>query len=325
MVSLGADFAYARPGGAALVAAGVTAVGRYLAMDSRGITSAEYQDYVAHGVHVWLVREGAATGMLGGAAQGVADAQLALSQIAVQGLPLGSPAYWAADFDIAPGSASVAAAEAYVDGWNSVIPAGRRGGYGGLWFLNYIHGKGKVDFLWECASTSFRHGVDPASVPLHIQQTTDTPPLPGTDHNNIFDMSSFAGLSASPIIQKAGFDMPQNWNNNGQIVTVGETFAILWTNPNSFAYQTHMAAWGDPVQKSLTPDELTTIVNDCNARGARYSQVGTVAQQLDQGALAAAVAAAIVKAAPSAAGLTLTDVQNASLGALKTFFAAASK
>lgn len=199
MVSLGCDYSWARPGGAALKAAGVVAAGRYLASDGRGITAAEYQDLRANGIGVWVCREGAATGMLSGFAQGVADAQEAERQVSIVGLPANIPIYWTADFDIGPGSTYIAPAESYVDGWNTVIPPGRRGGYGGLWFLNYIRSRGKVDALWECGSTSFRHGVDPASVHLHIQQTTNTPPVPGTDHNYIYDTTSFAGGGAVPI------------------------------------------------------------------------------------------------------------------------------
>lgn len=199
MAQLGLDYSDARPGGAALKAAGVAAVGRYLASDSRGITAAEYADLKANGIGVWLVFESQTSdlsvSMLNGFAKGVADAQRALAQIAAQGIPDNLPVSWAADFDIAPGSDRVAPAEAYVDGWNTVIPAGRRMGYGGLWFINYIHSRGKVDFLWECASHSFRHGVDPATVPLALQQTTDNPPIAGTDYNLIFDTSSFAGAT----------------------------------------------------------------------------------------------------------------------------------
>lgn len=207
MTSLGLDYSDARPGGAALAAAGVAAVGRYLANDSRGITAGEYADLVAHGIGLWLVKESQSAdlsvSMLNGYNKGVADALAAEAAIKQVGLPAGAPVFWAADFDVAPGSARVAQAEAYVDGWNTIIPAGRRGGYGGLWFLNYLHSKGKVELLWECASTSFRHGVSPSQVPLHIQQTTLTPPIPGTDHNYIFD-TSVASLDATLI----GDDMP---------------------------------------------------------------------------------------------------------------------
>lgn len=217
-MTLGADYSYARPGGAALKAAGVQAVGRYLATDSRGITAGEYADLTAHGIGLWLVYEGATQGMLGGFAQGVHDAQVAEQQIAAVGLPAGSTLYWAADYDIAPGSSSVAPTEAYIDGWNTIIPAGRRGGYGGLWFLKYVHDKGKVERLWECGSTSFRHGVDPASVPLTFQQTTLAPPVPGTDHNYIIDPAFASTGAAAPVWKEKDMLYIYSANRGGGVV-----------------------------------------------------------------------------------------------------------
>lgn len=194
---LGADYSTARPGGAVLAAAGVTGVGRYLGTDSRCLTAPEYQDLTSHGVGVWTVVEEQnstlTVSMLQGYAKGVQDALLAEAQIAAVGLPANTMVHWAADFDIAPGSTRIAAADAYVDGFNTIIPQGRRGGYGGLWYLKHVHDLGKVDHLWECASTGFRHGVDPSQVPIGIQQTTQTPPVPGTDHNIIYSTAAFAG------------------------------------------------------------------------------------------------------------------------------------
>jgi hypothetical protein len=80
-----------------------------------------------------------------------------------------------------------------------------------------------------------------------------------------------ATLIAPPI---EGFDMPQNWNIGGTMVTVGESFGHVWTDPGNFSYLTNMGAWGAPVAKSLTSDQLTTIIAECNARGAAYSAVG---------------------------------------------------
>lgn len=197
MAELGVDYSSARPGGAALKAAGVAGAGRYLGDDDRCITAEEYADLTEHEVNVWLVFESQSrdlsTSMLNGYAKGVADAHAAVAAITDARLPADSPVSWAADFDIAPDSERVSQAESYVDGWNTVIPAGRRVGYGGLWFLDYIHSRGKVDFLWECGSTSFRHGLSPSQVPLAIQQTVQTPPIPGTDHNYIYNTSVFAG------------------------------------------------------------------------------------------------------------------------------------
>lgn len=229
-MSLGLDYAFARPGGAQLKAHGVVGVGRYLVSDSRGLTAAEVADYKANGVGLWVVYEGNATGMLNGKAQGVTDAHSALTQAAKLGLPSDVVIYWAADFDIAPGSADIAKADAYVAGWNSVIPEGRRGGYGGLWYLQHVGGS--IDHRWECASTSFRHGVDPASVDLDLQQTVQAPPLADTDYNNVFKTGSFVGQTSTTIStaptgsgQPMGVAMAQNYPfmfraNTNDVITV---------------------------------------------------------------------------------------------------------
>jgi hypothetical protein len=275
VAELGLDYSDTRPGGALLKAHNVQAVGRYLATDSRGITAAEYADLQAYGIGLWVVFESQtrdlSVSMLNGYAKGVSDAQRALAQIVAQGLPPDSPIYWAADFDIAPGTDRVAAAESYVDGWNTVIPAGRRGGYGGLWFLDYIHGRGKVDFLWECASTSFRHGVDPGSVPLHIQQTVETPPIPGTDHNYIYDTTSFAGQHATNLSEEDD-DMPKY----ELFKVVGDTSGTIYLSVNrAMRYPLTKQAFQDyqyyfantlhidvPVQSVVSPASFGPLVLD---------------------------------------------------------------
>lgn len=196
MVDLGLDWSDARPGGALCAAHGVKAVGRYLADDARGISAAEYADLTAHGIKVWLVYEGATRGMLNGAAQGTADALYTGRKLAALGLPLDSVVYWAADYAIGPNDISlIAATDAYVTAWNKIIPNGRRGGYGGLWYLHHI--SEDINFRWECASTSFRYGITQAAFPTHLQQTTIKPPIADTDHNYILNENFGAVGSAS--------------------------------------------------------------------------------------------------------------------------------
>jgi hypothetical protein len=272
MTELGADYSWARPGGAALAAAGVKAVGRYLANDGRGITAPEYQDLTAHGIGVWLCREGGSSGMLNGFARGVADAQVAIQQIAAAGLPVDSIVYATADFDVS--SAQFPACDAYLQGFTSVLgTVARQGIYGGLHYLNHAHAAGLAVGFWQAGATSWNHGESP-QMPINFEQTTNTPPVAGTDHNFIYNFTTTAGGNATPLPKPEGFDMPQNWNINGTIATVGESFGHVWTDPGNFSYLTNMGAWGAPVAKSLTSDQLTTIIAECNARGAAYSAVG---------------------------------------------------
>lgn len=196
-MELGADYSYARPGGAALKAAGVSYAGRYLADDDRGITAAEYQDLLAYGIGVWLIREGRANGMLGGFNQGSADAQIAVQQIALVGLPPGSVVFATADFDVET-DAQFAALDDYLRGFASVLGVARVGIYGGLHYLNHAYQAGLATHFWQAGATSWDHGEQPL-MPLAFHQTTLTPPVPGTDHNYVLDTTATAGGSASLI------------------------------------------------------------------------------------------------------------------------------
>lgn len=84
------DFAWARPTPAALKAAGVAVVMRYLSHDTSGktLTRAEADSYLAVGMTVGLNFEDANTNALAGAVQGMADAKFA-NELADQ---LGAPA-----------------------------------------------------------------------------------------------------------------------------------------------------------------------------------------------------------------------------------------
>jgi hypothetical protein len=323
MAQLGLDYSTARPGGAALHAAGVAAVGRYLGTDSRCIGATEYQDLKAHGVGVWLVFESQtqdlSTSMLNGYDKGVSDARRALAAITAVGLPAASPVYWAADFDIGPSGSvqpRVAPSESYVDGWNTIIPAGRRGGYGGLWFLNYLHGKGKIDFLWECASTSFRHGINPANVPLHIQQTTKTPPIAGTDHNYIFDTASLAGSGAATAIanpsrpKEADMMIYSSTSENGRCYLVTPYEVTPVDDPN-YAKQLAIILTGD--QSGQAPKVNGDQINIFKevTKAARNQLIADLSAGQTTGAGAAAP--------------TQAQLESAAQTGVKAFFAAASK
>ena len=87
----------------------------------------------------------------------------------------------------------------------------------------------------------------------------------------------FASSSSTPLDNTLEItDMPKNFNSNGTIFTLGETFGTLWTNPADFSYLTNMAVWGAAVPVSMTPDQVTTAINEANMRG-RASQAGTPA------------------------------------------------
>lgn len=184
MPSLGVDYSYARPGGAVLARLGVKGAGRYLADqgDGRQIERPEFDDLTRNGVAVWFVREGAATGMLGGQGKGVSDARIAVGNLARLGLN-DQVVYAAADWDVT--AAQFPACDDYMAGFASVIGAERTGIYGGLYYLNHCHQAGLAKWFWQAGATSWNHGQKPAMT-VHLEQTVRTPPAPGTDHNFIY-------------------------------------------------------------------------------------------------------------------------------------------
>jgi len=214
---LGADYSWARPGGAALAVAGVRSVGRYLADegDGREIELEEYQDLTAHGITVWFVREGYANGILDGHDKGVADAQIAVANLARLGLA-GQVVYAACDFDIGHdpdlGSwqAQFDAGTAYMQGFRSVIGDTKTGIYGGMEFINHCRDGGLAGWFWKAAASSWDHGQGGA---VHIEQTTQSPPVAGSDHNIIWvDNHGQAGYAPAPE-ERRSYDMPICYKN----------------------------------------------------------------------------------------------------------------
>ena len=145
----GIDYAWAQdgqPSDAALHAAGVTFVCRYLSSDaSKRIGAAEASRHLAAGRDIVLVYEDASQAMLRGAAGGAANAQAAAAQASVAGLT-GAPVYFAADWDTTP--AQQAAINAYLDGAASVIGKARTGIYGGYWPVSRARAAGKAAYCW---------------------------------------------------------------------------------------------------------------------------------------------------------------------------------
>ena len=183
LVELGADYSEARPTPQQLLDAGVKHVGRYLAPegDGREIEADEYNALIAAGINVWFVREGAATGMRGGYAKGVTDAQIAVANLQRIGAPSNSIVYAAADWDVQESELGVC--DAYMRGFASILGQNLVGIYGGMYYLNHCRANNLAVAFWKAAATSWDHGE---TGPVDIEQTTDTPPVPGTDHDNVY-------------------------------------------------------------------------------------------------------------------------------------------
>ncbi|MFC8717788.1 glycoside hydrolase domain-containing protein [Kitasatospora sp. NPDC057198] len=151
----GVDYAWGRPGGAALAAAGHTFVMRYLSRDrSKNLTAEELADLRAHGLRVGLVWETTANRAGSGYAAGADDARQALAQADALGLT-GALIYAAVDYDVQ--EAGLPAVRDYFRGWNTVLPAWRTGVYGGYRAVQDIVGQGLAVHGWQTTAWSNGH------------------------------------------------------------------------------------------------------------------------------------------------------------------------
>jgi hypothetical protein len=149
----GIDYAWQHPGPAAIAAAGYRFACRYLSRDlSKNLTRAEADQLAAHDISVVANWEFAADAALGGYAQGVADAQLALAQATAAGMPSGRPIYFSVDWDVTP--AQEAAVTAYLQGAASVLGVGQVGEYAGYYPVRIARDNGTVAWTWQTSGWS---------------------------------------------------------------------------------------------------------------------------------------------------------------------------
>jgi hypothetical protein len=161
----GVDYAWERPGGAALQRAGKTFAARYLSNDSKkNISRAEADDLAAHGVSSVVVWESTAARPLSGRAAGISDAKAAVTQATAAGMPPSRPVYFAVDFDATKGQ--LPAVMAYLDGAASVLGRERTGVYGGIDVVKAALDGRHVRWAWQTRAWSEGHW-DPRA---HIRQ-----------------------------------------------------------------------------------------------------------------------------------------------------------
>jgi LysM repeat protein len=156
MANLGIDYSWARPGAAAIKAAGYGFVCRYLGDDTTGkvLSGTEASSLLGDGINIVLVWEDEANAALQGEARGVQDATKALAQANALGVPSSVPLYFAVDFDEADTAATNGELEAYFDGVASVIGLARVGIYAGYYPIERLKAAGKVTYMWQTLAWS---------------------------------------------------------------------------------------------------------------------------------------------------------------------------
>lgn len=152
MTNTWADYSSGRPGGAALKAAGITGVIRYVGVGSAGkrINSAEYADLIANGVEVLLVVELGIHDAEGGYSIGVRNATDALNDARGMGVPDSVGIAAACDEHLTAGQ--ITTALAYVQGFRDVLGATRTGAYGFAEFVDAVHAAGMAGWWWKCGT-----------------------------------------------------------------------------------------------------------------------------------------------------------------------------
>ena len=149
MSVFGIDYAWGRPGVAALKKAGAVFVARYFSHDVTGknLTAGEARQLSDAGIWITGVWESAASRPLAGRAAGVADAKAAAEQAKTCGMPAGRPIYFAADWDATAGQQDEI--HAYLDGAASVLGRDRVGLYAGYGPIKRAFDAKKIAFGWQ--------------------------------------------------------------------------------------------------------------------------------------------------------------------------------
>jgi hypothetical protein len=143
------DYAWGRPGPAALKAAGVGAAIRYLSHDSTGknLDKAEAKALSDAGIGIGVVWESTSNRALDGHAAGAQDARDAEAQAKACGMPDGHPIYFAVDLDASSGQQG--AINDYLRGAASVLGVHRVGLYGGYGPISRSFDAGTITWGWQ--------------------------------------------------------------------------------------------------------------------------------------------------------------------------------
>ena len=194
-----ADYSTIRPSAAALKAAGITAVGRYIGWDGvpgfastgKNITRAEALELTGAGIAVFLAFEYTADAAKGGAQLGRADGRLSITQLGALGAPDGITVYFAVDFDIGdyapqlpdtPANA-IAKLGPVADYFRAIAMLGGRtyriGCYGGYYACKRLLDAGLAVMAWQTGAWSGGQR-DPRAV---LYQLAGTAALGGADVN----------------------------------------------------------------------------------------------------------------------------------------------
>lgn len=143
------DYSFQRPAPAAIKAAGIAGVIRYVTGKDKALSATEAQSLRANGLWIGLVHEGAAGDALLGRQKGVEDTLADTHALDLILCPRSAVVFYACDT-----FATVDQVRPYFQGVHS-IAARPVGWYGGLGVGLQLHAEGLVDYVWAANATSW--------------------------------------------------------------------------------------------------------------------------------------------------------------------------
>lgn len=170
MSLFGVDYSAGVPSVAALKAAGVAFVCRYVSPGDRrkDLTRGEADAMRAGGLQVVTVYEDTVGDARGGHAAGATNARFVAAELARLGAPPGAPCYFAVDYDAQ--GALLATAVAYVRGAAEVLGHGRTGVYGGYDVVKACLDAGACRYAWQAVAWSEGRWDPRAHIQQHLGQ-----------------------------------------------------------------------------------------------------------------------------------------------------------
>lgn len=199
----GVDYSSARPGGAALKAAGKVFAVRYLFPDGqggKGLDRSELDDLTAHNIAVAVVYEASAQRALTGRTAGISDAQVAQAQLVAVGLPLTMPIYFATDWSVT--TAQFAAVDQYLIGAGSILGNTRVGVYGGLGIIQHCQAVKSASWFWQ----TYAWSAGRVASGIHLYQYRNGQTISGGSVDFVRSMQPNYGQNTAAAT--AGFGTP---------------------------------------------------------------------------------------------------------------------
>lgn len=313
MTSQVIDFSTARPGPAAIKAAGYAGVIRYLAYwdpanpNPKIITASELAGYRQAGIPVAFVWETSAGAALGGYAVGLAHAQAAHALLNSLGVPASVPVYYAVDTQISFGAIPV-----ILDYFRGVKAGSVRpvGVYGQASVLDAVGTAGVASYFWQTMAWSA--GV--ISARAMMVQVVGGSKLTDTDVNivSVSDWGQYPrpGGSATVI---GGVGM---WLVRVRISPSQTRYYVVWGNGDRLGYRWLSDAASAALQNGGKNVDVTMSGPDFTAFCGE-TVTGGPSTAIDVNQLGTLVANEIVKMLPPVPGLDPAAVASAVLSALK--------